>query len=93
VGNTETTLPQINGILATLADLDNHTEPEPARSVRGVVNGLAVFERGDRGNDGVCIVAAVSKEHRLGKWLRIPKGSCGGMVFEVSTIESSLASK
>jgi ribosomal RNA-processing protein 9 len=52
--------------------------------VRGLINDISVFERGDRGKDGLCIVAAVSKEHRLGKWRMSKKGRCEGVVFEVS---------
>lgn len=91
VGNINTSSLETNGVLTILGGLQDHIEAEQVKSVRGVINSLAVFERGNRGNDGVCIVAAVSKEHRLGKWLRVPKGSCGGMVFEVAKIESSLA--
>jgi ribosomal RNA-processing protein 9 len=50
--------------------------------VRGIVNGLSVQERGDRGKDGLCVVAAVGKEARLGRWMvgKVPNGIC---VFEV----------
>jgi ribosomal RNA-processing protein 9 len=51
--------------------------------IRGIVNGLAVCERGDRGKDGVCIVAAVGKEPRLGRWMRGQGGRNGIYVFEV----------
>ena len=50
--------------------------------VRGVVNDLSVFERGERGKDGICIVAAVGTEHRLGRWKKM-KGRNGVVVFEV----------
>jgi ribosomal RNA-processing protein 9 len=56
------------------------------RLVRGLVNGMVVFEKGDRGNDGICIVAVVSKEHRIGKWKKVPKGRCEGIVYEVARI-------
>ncbi|KAL6822143.1 WD40-repeat-containing domain protein [Trichoderma camerunense] len=58
------------------------------RSVHGVINDIAVFERGDRGQDGVCIVAAVAKDHRLGRW-SVSKGKGvrnGGVVFEIPKI-------
>ncbi|KAF2710469.1 WD40 repeat-like protein [Pleomassaria siparia CBS 279.74] len=51
--------------------------------IRGIVNGLSVCERGDRGKDGLCIVAAVGKEHRLGRWVRDQGGRNGIYVFEV----------
>lgn len=50
--------------------------------VRGVINDISVFERGDRGKDGVCVVVAMGKEHRLGRWTRL-QGRNGAMVFEV----------
>jgi len=39
------------------------------RAARGVVNDISVFERGDRGKDGLCIVAACGKEHRFGRYV------------------------
>lgn len=53
-------------------------------SARGIINDISVFERGDRGKDGVCIVAAVGKAHRLGNWQKTPAGRNGAVVFEVS---------
>ncbi|KAJ4344431.1 pre-rRNA processing protein [Didymosphaeria variabile] len=37
--------------------------------MRGIVNGLSVQERGERGKDGLCVVAAVGKEPRLARWM------------------------
>ncbi|KAJ9645103.1 pre-rRNA processing protein [Coniosporium tulheliwenetii] len=56
---------------------------------KGVINDLAVFERGERGADGLCVVAAVGKEHRLGNW-RKWKGKNGGVVFEVKRKEAQV---
>ncbi|KAL7948947.1 WD40-repeat-containing domain protein [Trichoderma barbatum] len=61
--------------------------PHP-RSVHGVINDIAVFERGERGEDGLCIVAAVAKDHRLGRW-SVSKGKGvrnGGVVFEIPKV-------
>lgn len=52
-------------------------------SVKGVVNDLALFERGEKGKDGLCVVAAVGKEHRLGRWKKISGGRNGAVVFEI----------
>ncbi|OCL04978.1 WD40 repeat-like protein, partial [Glonium stellatum] len=52
------------------------------RILRGVINDISVFERGDRGKDGLCVVAAVGKEHRLGRWMK-NMGRNGAVVFEV----------
>ncbi|TKA62380.1 hypothetical protein B0A49_08327 [Cryomyces minteri] len=51
--------------------------------VRGVINALSVFERGERGRDGLCIAVAVGKEHRLGRWIKVPRARNRGVVFEV----------
>ncbi|KAI9670376.1 MAG: pre-rRNA processing protein [Caeruleum heppii] len=55
---------------------------DPAKLVRGIINDLSVFERGDRGQDGLCVVAAVGTEHRLGRWKKVG-GKNGAVVFEV----------
>lgn len=56
--------------------------------VRGVVNDISVFERGDRGKDGVCVVVAVGKEHRMGRWKKVP-GKNGAVIFEVPKVEKA----
>lgn len=62
--------------------LNGDTTPEQARLVKGVINDIDVFERGDRGKDGLCVVVATGKEHRMGRWLKQP-GKNGAVVFEV----------
>lgn len=69
----------------------NGKEKPRCRSIQGVINDIAVFERGDRGQDGVCIVAAVAKDHRLGRW-SVSKGKGvrnGGVVFEIPKISKA----
>ena len=55
---------------------------EDSGSIRGIINDLKVFERGDRGEDGLCIVVAIGSEHRLGRWKKM-KGKNGALVIEV----------
>lgn len=55
---------------------------DEAGTLKGVVNDLSVFERGGRGEETLCIVAAVGNEHRLGRWKTV-KGRNGAMVFEI----------
>lgn len=55
------------------------------KPVRGIINDLSVFERGDRGKDGLCVVAALGTEHRLGRWKKV-YGSNRPIVFEVPRI-------
>ncbi|PTB68017.1 WD40 repeat-like protein [Trichoderma citrinoviride] len=75
-------------------DEETHSTPKTQyRPVHGVINDIAVFERGDRGQDGVCVVAAVAKDHRLGRW-SVNKGNGvrnGGVVFEIPKIPRSLS--
>ncbi|KAK2630039.1 hypothetical protein QTJ16_000859 [Diplocarpon rosae] len=60
----------------------------PCAPIRGFINDISVFERGDRGQDGVCVVVAVGKEHRLGRWQgkRDEGGKNGGVVFEIPKV-------
>lgn len=63
---------------------------ESRRPIPGLINDIAVFERGDRGKDGLCVVAAVAQEHRFGRW-KVFKGGVrnGGVVFEISRIPTA----
>ncbi|KAL2068519.1 hypothetical protein VTL71DRAFT_14856 [Oculimacula yallundae] len=65
-------------------DLDKVPSTAP---VRGVINDISLFERGDRGKDGVCVVVAVGKEHRMGRWMSAEGGKNGGVVFEIPRVE------
>ena len=57
-------------------------------SAWGIINDLSVFERGDRVKDGLCVVAAMGTEHRLGRWKKVC-GSNRPVVFEVPRIAKS----
>ncbi|PVH78048.1 WD40 repeat-like protein [Cadophora sp. DSE1049] len=65
----------------------NTDEIPPTAPVRGVINDISLFERGDRGKDGVCVVVAVGKEHRMGRWKKADGGKNGGVVFEIPRAE------
>ena len=56
--------------------------------VRGVVNSLALTERGDRGKDGLCVIVGVGKDWRLGRWRKF-KGKNGACVLEIERIEDT----
>ncbi|KAL2263482.1 hypothetical protein VTK26DRAFT_6598 [Humicola hyalothermophila] len=58
-------------------------KPNHQDIVRGFVNDIAMFERGDRGKDGLCVVAVTGKEMRLGRWKYLRDGRCGAVIFEV----------
>ena len=51
-------------------------------SVQGIVNDISVFEQGDKGRDGLCIVVALGTEPRLGRWKKV-KGRNDAVLFEV----------
>jgi ribosomal RNA-processing protein 9 len=66
--------------------------------VKGVVNGLAIFERrketpnefgGTKEGDttGLCIVAGTGKEMRLGRWRKFVGGRNGAVVLEVPLLK------
>ncbi|KAH9909823.1 WD40 repeat-like protein [Xylariomycetidae sp. FL2044] len=65
------------------ANADADDDPSKPWLVKGVINDIAVFERGDRGKDGLCVVIGTGKEHRLGRWKKVKGGRNGGVVFEV----------
>lgn len=67
-------------------------QSEEIPTVRGVVNDISVFERGERGKDGACIVVAIGKEHRFGRWAKHRNGKNGAVVFEVPRIMKTIMS-
>ncbi|KAH8693612.1 small nucleolar ribonucleoprotein complex subunit [Talaromyces proteolyticus] len=91
----------------------NETKPEPEPLLKGVVNSIAVFERRAERTvsgapkpkpkeerqqaRGLCIVAALGKEHRLARWKVFennhldgpsPQGRNGAVVLEVPFFEN-----
>jgi ribosomal RNA-processing protein 9 len=80
----------VNGMGEGDYDIKEGDEAE-GQCIKGIINDLAVFERGDRGQDGLCIVAAVGKEHRLGRWKKV-QGKNGAVVFEIPKISKTIES-
>ncbi|KAG6040333.1 hypothetical protein E4U41_000890 [Claviceps citrina] len=61
-----------------------HGTPPSRRPIPGIINDITVFERGDRGKDGLCIAAAIAQEHRFGRWKVCKHGvRNGGVVFHI----------
>jgi len=67
----------------------NGSEGEPQTNGRthasllpGVINDIAVFEKGTKGKDGFGIAVVAGKQHRLGSWLNLEGRNCG-MVFDL----------
>lgn len=61
---------------------DGESQEDQETSVRGIINDIEIFERGDRGKDSLCVVIATGKEHRLGRWKTL-QGKNGACIFEV----------
>lgn len=70
---------------AEAINLPTNNANEDLGPVRGIVNDIALYERGERGKDGLCVVAATGTEHRLGRWKQVA-GKNGAVVFEVPRI-------
>jgi ribosomal RNA-processing protein 9 len=85
--------PEFNGVSEDSDDQPkvngSHVETQPPWSVKGIINDISVCERGERGKDGLCVVIAVGKEHRLGNWKKVPGAKNGAYVFEVPRIEKT----
>ncbi|RSL42364.1 hypothetical protein CEP54_015504 [Fusarium duplospermum] len=76
---------EFRGVLSAPGEEEEDGAPGP---ITGVVNDISLFERGDRGKDGLCVVVAVGREHRLGRWNPPVKvGRNGGVVFEIPRIQ------
>jgi ribosomal RNA-processing protein 9 len=84
---SSTSEPAVNGI-HVYGNIHSSDQRHP--TVRGVVNDISVFERGDRGKDGACVIVAVGKEHRMGRWKKV-QGKNGAVVFEIPKIEKAKA--
>lgn len=52
-------------------------------ALQGVINDLAIVDRGDRGKEGVLVAAAVGKAHRLGRWKEVKDAKNSFVLFEV----------
>lgn len=88
-----------SGLVDESVDDRHEWEPDAANGIncqqqspwltKGVVNDISVFERGDRGRDGLCVIAGVGKEHRLGRWKKIREGKNGAVVFEIPRVASA----
>jgi len=73
--------------------VSSKTAPTPVKvnpPARGVVNGISVFETGEKrdvrgggvAGDHLYVVVALGKEMRLGRWLKVP-GKNGAVLFKV----------
>ncbi|KAF2015927.1 hypothetical protein BU24DRAFT_422237 [Aaosphaeria arxii CBS 175.79] len=80
--------------LGTIGRIPSHEENDLGNGIRGdeiasdsfargIITGLAVAERGDRGKDGLCVVAAVGREPRMGRWMHNSGAKDGIAIFEI----------
>ncbi|KAL8789867.1 MAG: hypothetical protein Q9213_000935 [Squamulea squamosa] len=74
---------EMNGVVDMLGVDNGERQEDRHVSVRGVINDIEVFERGDRGKFGLCVIIATGKEHRFGRWKTL-KGKNGAAIFEVT---------
>ncbi|KAK0739553.1 WD40-repeat-containing domain protein [Apiosordaria backusii] len=74
------------GVLGQPIDSEDSEDKEERSLARGIVNDIAVFERGERGKDGICVVAVTGKEMRLGRWKYMKEGRCGLVIYEVPKV-------
>ena len=76
-------------------DRDREQSHTADKQIRGIINDIAVFERGERGADGLSVVCGVGKEHRLGRWHGhggaggIAGARNGGVVFEIPRLSTA----
>lgn len=88
-GTTDDNDAEMNGVNGT-AD----TPKFQMGPVKGIINSLALFERRketvsefggkkEGESQGLCVVAGIGKEMRLGRWMRLKEARNGAVVFEV----------
>ncbi|KAM0073471.1 pre-rRNA processing protein [Fusarium odoratissimum] len=80
---------EFSGVLAKPEDGEKASHEQNVHGpLHGVVNDIDIFERGDRGKDGLCVVVAIGNEHRLGRWNPpVKAGRNGGFIFEIPRIQ------
>ena len=52
-------------------------------NARGLVNDLRILERGQGSQEGICVLAAIGREHRLGRWKYEAQWRNEAMVYEI----------
>lgn len=75
-----------NGVNGHVNGIISEKNKEEDQTVKGIINDISLFERGERGKEGVCVVVAVGQEHRMGKWKKVA-GRNGAVVFEIPRID------
>ena len=63
-------------------DMAMGEDGEKKPSTLGMINGIDVLERGKRGAGRLCVVAALGREHRLGRW-KTTGGRSGAVMFDI----------
>lgn len=53
-------------------------EDKGPSAIKAVINDLSILARGTRGDEGVCVVAALGTETRLGRWKKVKGGGRKG---------------
>ncbi|EMC91165.1 hypothetical protein BAUCODRAFT_317151 [Baudoinia panamericana UAMH 10762] len=81
IGFTDHAAPEQYHAMDGLEQSQSYTR---SKIIVGVINDLAIIDRGERAKDGVYVAAAVGKEHRLGRWSELPEAKNSMILFEVS---------
>jgi len=90
-----------NGVPESTSDAPQESEAGESSQhvIHGFINSIAVFERRkeivnefggkkEGESEGLCVVVGTGKQMRLGRWMRLPKGKNGAVVFEVPLLKS-----
>jgi len=72
--------------------LKNHEGSDTPRRMNGIVNGIALFEWGYRGKDGIGLVAVTGKQHRYGRWQKV-SGQNEAIIFQIPKIVNNNINK
>ena len=68
-----------------VSSLPNGIHDDEAPVFQGVINDVAVFEKGEKGRSDIGIAAVMGREHRLGRWLKV-EGKNSGIVFDLPRV-------
>ncbi|KAF2098545.1 small nucleolar ribonucleoprotein-like protein complex subunit [Rhizodiscina lignyota] len=72
-----------SALTARDADQKSNGTQVQRKAVKGVINDICVFEKGERAKDGVKVVIGLSNSPRLGRW-RSFEGKSTAVVFDIS---------
>ncbi|KAK5675738.1 pre-rRNA processing protein [Elasticomyces elasticus] len=90
IGVDEANLLHIDSVSSEMLSEDSAKLSSDKKLIVGVINDLAIVDRGERAKDGVLVAAAVGKQHRLGRWSEMSEAKNCLILFEVPRRGASL---